>query len=230
MRTVHCHRLELETATAADAALLDAGERERAARFRFAHLGTRHVAAHAGMRRLLGEWLDLDPARVPLATTGNGKPVLAPEAAQLAGPRARSASPHFNLTHCEAVGYLGIADFEIGVDVESMRPLSDLDSLIEVCCSPIERARLGGLPAAARAAAFLRLWTRKEAALKAWGTGIGEVPLPDVEAQADVVRADGLPGGAALRPLRLRTLLVDELVLSIAAVADAPFEVRLLPP
>lgn len=230
MRTVHCHRLELAQATADDAALLDAAERDRAARFRFEHLRIRHVAAHAGMRRLLGEWLDLDPASVPLTTTGNGKPVLGPEAAALAGSRARTVAPHFNLTHCEAVGYLGIATFEIGVDVEATRPLADLDALAEACCSRNECARLARLPAASRAAAFLRLWTRKEAALKAWGTGIGEVPLPDVEAHADTLRADGLPGGAELPPLRLQTLVVGELVLSVAAVSDAPFEVRLVPP
>mgnify|MGYP005826428201 CR=1 FL=1 len=150
MRTVHCHRLELAQATAADAALLDAGERDRAARFRFEHLRILHVAAHAGMRRLLCEWLDLDPAKVPISTTGNGKPVLAPEAVALAGPQARSASPHFNLTHCAAVGYLGIAPFEIGIDVEATRPLADLDSLAEACCSEGERARLSQLPTAAR--------------------------------------------------------------------------------
>jgi 4'-phosphopantetheinyl transferase len=230
LRTVHCHRLELAQATAADTALLDAGERDRAARFRFEHLRIRHVAAHAGMRRLLGQWLDLDPAKVPITTTGNGKPVLAAEAATLAGPQARSVSPHFNLTHCEAVGYLGIAPFEIGVDVEATRPLADLDSLAESCCSPGERARLAQLPTPARVAAFLRMWTRKEAALKAWGTGIGAVPLSDVEAEPDTLHADSLPGGAGLPPLRLQTLTIDgDLVLSVAAVSDAPFEVRLIP-
>ncbi len=227
MRIVHCHRLDLGKATPADCALLDAAERDRAARFRFEHLRTWHVAAHAGMRRLLGEWLDLDPSRVPLATTGNGKPVLAPEAAALAGPHARTVAPHFNLTHCEAVGYLGIATFEIGVDVEATRDLAELDSLAEACCSPLELDRLARLAPASRSAAFLRLWTRKEAALKAWGTGIGEVPLPDVEAERETLHADRLPGYAGLPPLRLQTLELGELVLSVAAVADAPFEVRL---
>ncbi len=227
MRIVHCHRLDLTRATAADAALLDAAESDRAARFRFDHLRTWHVAAHAGMRRLLGQWLDMDPASIPITSTGNGKPVLAPGAAALAGPRARCASPHFNLTHCGAIGYLGIAGFEIGVDVEATRPLADLDSLIDACCSPAERARLATLPPAERAHGFLRLWTRKEAALKAWGTGIGDIPLTDVAAEADTLRADGLPGAAALPPLRLRTLLLEDVVLSVAAVSEDPFEVRL---
>ena len=91
----------------------------------------------------------------------------------------------------------------------------------------VENAILARLDPDSRAAAFLRLWTRKEAALKAWGTGIGEVPLPDVEAEAEALHGDRLPGGAGLPPLRLQTLELGELVLSVAAVSDAPFEVLL---
>lgn len=224
MRIVHCHRLSLGHAGPADFALLDDAERERASRFRFDRLRTWHVAAHAGMRRLLGGWLDVDPATIAFATTANGKPVLAAGAA--AGPRARSASPHFNLTHCEALGYLAIADFEVGIDVEAVRPLADLDALVESCCSRDEGDRIARLPAGTRGAAFLRLWTRKEAALKAWGTGIGAVPLADVAADAEVLEARLSPDGAMLPPLRLHTVARDGHVLSVAAVTPEPFVLR----
>jgi phosphopantetheinyl transferase len=235
--TVHCYRLELAAANESDLALLDAAERERAARFHFDKHRRRHVAAHAQLRRLLGRWLDTAPSHVPLTATANGKPVLGSQAQALAGPAARAFPIHFNLTHCGDVGYLAIAPFEVGLDVESTRPLEDLDALAQSCCSPAERSRLAALPLESRAGAFLRMWTRKEAALKAWGTGIGAVPLASVDAgtagngEADVRRLE--PPGALhdlqpFPPLWIETREIGGLFLSVAAVTDDPVEVRMV--
>jgi 4'-phosphopantetheinyl transferase len=58
-------------------------------------------------------------------------------------------------------------DGPVGLDVEELRDLSDLDRLAEHALSPAERTRP---PADARA--FLTIWTRKEALLKATGEGL----------------------------------------------------------
>ena len=227
---IDCHRLDLAVTGADDLALLDGAERARAARFHFERHRVRYIAAHAQLRRLLGARLDIDPARLRLTTTANGKPVLGrgAEATACAGTPERGLC--FNLSHSEAVGYLAIAPYDVGIDVELLRPLADLQPLVDTYCSPEEIAALGAMPADARARGFLRVWTRKEAALKAWGTGIGAVPLSAVHVGIDAgsVPAAASVGSLPCPALQLSTLVFADEVVSVAAPVAAPLQIRLL--
>ena len=62
---------------------------------------------------------------------------------------------------------------EVGVDIERLRPLSDMDALAERVFSAAERQALAQVPADRKAEAFFAGWTRKEAYIKARGEGIG---------------------------------------------------------
>ena len=221
---VDCYRLDLSRNDPDDLALLDEAENQRAARFRFDRDRRRFIAAHAQTRRVIGEHLGVDPAALRFATTRHGKPILAGDGIGLA----------FNLTHSGAVGYLAIASFSVGIDVEQHRPFDDLQPLIDDYCSPAEIAALAALSPPARAAAFLGVWTRKEAALKAWGTGIGAVPLDTLHvglSHPASAAQDALPGmihdGIGYPALRLLTLPGQQQVLSIAAACAVPMAVRL---
>jgi 4'-phosphopantetheinyl transferase len=237
---VDCYRLDLSACDEHDLALLDSAERERAARFRFDRDRIRYVAAHAQARRHLGARLDIAPAQVPFTTTRYGKPILAAAAARMAGAAARERSFCFNLTHSGAVGYLAISSFSVGIDVELHRSIDDLQPLIDSYCSAGEIASLAGLPIEQRCLGFLGVWTRKEAALKAWGTGIGAVPLNElhVGTVADAIaplpvslsgRLSGSGRGPARYPgLRLKSIASAAQVLSIAAATDQPLTVRIV--
>lgn len=225
LAVVDCFRLDLSRCDPHDLALLDEAERERAARFRFDRDRLRFVAAHAQARRLIGRHLDRDPAALRFATSRHGKPILA-------GVGAAPAVA-FNLTHSGGVGYLAIAPFNVGIDVEQHRPFDDLQPLIDDYCSPGEIAALAALPAPARAAAFLGVWTRKEAALKAWGTGIGAVPLDALHvgtAEPEAASQEALAGmvhdGVEYPALRLLTQLRGQEVLSIAAACATAVSLR----
>ena len=237
---IDCHRLELAACDAKDFAMLDPSERGRAARFKFERDRTRYIAAHAQTRRHLGARLNLAPVAVPLTTTANGKPVLDIEAALLAGAGPAAANLCFNLTHSGAVGYLAIASFSVGIDVELQRSLGDLQSLIDCYCSPAEVAALAAMPDAVRTMGFLGVWTRKEAALKAWGTGIGAIPLNELHVgtgTAGTAPLEMLGAGTAYRGnddspagrpgLRLSTIHGAAEVLSIAAAVDGPLAIRM---
>ena len=63
----------------------------------------------------------------------------------------------------------------MGVDVEQLRPMPDLDSVAARVCTPGELATLAGLAQPQRERAFFAMWTRKEALAKATGEGIGGV-------------------------------------------------------
>lgn len=78
----------------------------------------------------------------------------------------------------------------IGVDVEQIREI-DVDELARSAFTSAEAAELAALPAAQRAAAFYRLWTRKESIVKALGVGITD----------DFAQVSATGTGAALHEL-----------------------------
>src|SRR4029077_6240816 len=83
----------------------------------------------------------------------------------------------FNLSHSRHVALYAFAqEGEVGVDVQLSRRGAARgaigDAALAVCAFGATQAqRLDGLSQAAREREFLRLWTRREAALKCAGTG-----------------------------------------------------------
>jgi 4'-phosphopantetheinyl transferase len=145
-----------------DGALLDEQERERAARFAFERDRRRYVAAHVALRRLLGQRTGRAPDALRFETGAFGKPRLRGE-----------LSCAFSLSHSDDHALIAIsAGDEVGVDLEPLRPLPDIDALARQCLAKRECFHLDATPVAERELAFLRAWTRKEACLKALGTGL----------------------------------------------------------
>ncbi|MFD3523507.1 4'-phosphopantetheinyl transferase family protein [Streptomyces sp. NPDC058653] len=149
--------------------LLDAGERAKAASLTRPRDRSMYLAAHVGLRLLLGDRLGVHPrdlrfGRDRCAHCGgpNGRPVL------LGGPGA----PHFSLSHCPGITLIGIADVPVGVDVDRL-PGRGTVQLCLARLHPREREELRRVLRAELPLEFCRLWTRKEAYLKALGTGLG---------------------------------------------------------
>jgi 4'-phosphopantetheinyl transferase len=154
-------------------AYLSTAESTRAARFVTPALQTNFVVAHGLLRLVLGRCLDVSPAALAFGEEARGKPFLV-------APRAPLA---FNLSHTRrfmAVALAADADGPVGVDIEEVdRAVSA--GLIEACTSPQEHAFCQAAPEGeARRALFFRIWTRKEAVLKAAGVGLG-VALREIE-------------------------------------------------
>jgi 4'-phosphopantetheinyl transferase len=66
----------------------------------------------------------------------------------------------------------GVEGFEVGVDIERIRARPRALELAARFFAPAETAALSALPVGKQLHAFLRLWTAKEAVLKAHGGGI----------------------------------------------------------
>jgi 4'-phosphopantetheinyl transferase len=151
--------------------LLSSDERSRVARFYFERHRTRYTIARGMLRVLLGQYLDISAAAVPLISAEFGKPVLA----------APFQDVHFNLAHTRDVAICAISrDFVPGVDIESIHRDVDHDALAQRFFSAREYAAFNQIAAAQRHAAFLTCWTRKEAVAKAIGRGLG-MPLDQIE-------------------------------------------------
>ena len=101
----------------------------------------------------------------------NGKPSLL---------RSTSAPDlHFNLSHCKGLVVAAVmTGGEVGVDAECLQGSIDPLAIAHTCFSPAERSYLEDLPGTRRNEAFFRLWTLKEAYLKAQGTGFAIEPAP----------------------------------------------------
>ena len=137
-------------------------ERTRAARFHVPTDRARFVAARGSLRARLAQYLGVDPRQVPLTYTPEGKPILA-------GTQAL----HFNLSHSDALALLAVSPRRaVGVDVERLRTDFEPEPLAKRFFAPSECEALDRVPPGERHRAFLRLWTLKEAYLKAVGSGL----------------------------------------------------------
>jgi 4'-phosphopantetheinyl transferase len=155
--------------------LLDDSERERADRFSF-EKGRRHFTVGRGLlRRILGEYLGLDPGGVRFCYNPYGKPALAGE------PEPGEDALRFNVSHSGSlVLYAVTRGREVGVDLETIRPEFAGEPIAERFFSPGEVAALRAVAPEARIRAFFDCWTRKEAYIKARGKGLS-LPLDSFE-------------------------------------------------
>ena len=155
---------------------LSRDEQARAARFHFEKDARHWIACRLALRSILAEALTIPPLEVPLVTGEFGKPELAAPFQHL----------HFNLSHCPDLAIVALCgDGPVGVDLESLARAADLPGCEESFCHPAE---IRALPVAAdaRATELLRIWTAKEAVLKAIGTGMS-VPPETVRVSPDGV-------------------------------------------
>jgi 4'-phosphopantetheinyl transferase len=153
---------DLKDATAADWALLSVDERARADRLILEHKRQHFVMGRATLRRLLGTALGRAPEAIEFEYGEHGKPEL-PDTPGL----------RFNLTHSYELAILAVGEDErLGVDVEHARTGRAFEDIARTFFSPRERDDLLRLSASDRPPAFYRAWTRKEAYLKALGTGL----------------------------------------------------------
>ena len=147
-------------------ALLDEAERTQTLRFRHAEDRLGYAAAHALLRTMLSEAAAVAPGDWRFVTTPSGKPRL--------DPAAGWSDLRFSLSHTRGMVACAVAPaLEVGVDVEPLTRLPDVEGLARTIFSAREAASLETMAEEARSEAFLRLWTLKEAYLKATGEGIG---------------------------------------------------------
>jgi len=144
--------------------VLTSAERDRADRFVFAADRREWTCYRASARRILGHHLGLPPNRVAWMTTDAGKPFV------------DYPKLDFNLSHSGGLAALLISTFgPVGVDVEPLQRGHDLLECAASFCHPNEIRNLAQ-DDDMRAMELIRLWTAKEALLKANGSGLGFPP------------------------------------------------------
>ncbi len=184
--------------------LLSPDELARSQRFRFPQHQCRFAAGRGILRTILGRYLDLPPDRLKFQYSPAGKPSLSP---------ALGTRLEFNLSHSQDLMLCAVSRSPVGVDLEQLRPLTDLEPLTQRFFAIEESRQICALPVAARSQAFLQYWTGKEAILKAAGTGLVNL------AETELALVDGTlqPIGSAQNAWTLQAFIPEEAF--VAAIA-----------
>lgn len=164
-------------------AVLSVDERERAARFRFAIHRERFIAARGALRYALGAVLEMAPAAIEFEYGEHGKPEL--------------NGVQFNLSHSDRWALVAITRAAaVGIDVERVNPERGNPAIARRFFAEREIAELELLTGEAYTRGFFNCWTRKEAVLKAAGTGIAgglssfAVPVGEMEEPVHIESPD----------------------------------------
>ncbi|UHG91358.1 4'-phosphopantetheinyl transferase family protein [Spirosoma oryzicola] len=161
--------------------LLQPDEWERAERFRRISDRNRFVYGRALTKIVIGKLVDRKPATIRLVTGINKKPLI-----------ASFSAVHFNVSHAGDWIMLAVSKAEVGVDLEKEEDNFTFQDILSTSFSAEEQAFIGGSNNPKKE--FYRLWTRKEALVKATAKGIDDdfyrIPSLDGEHQSSV----DLPG------------------------------------
>jgi len=151
--------------------LLSDDELARANRYRFPRDRRRFIMARGCLRVILGSYLAVPPQSVQFLYNTHGKPSLSD---------LHNTTIEFNLSHTDEIALLAVTNgVRVGIDIESGEALTDCRSLAERFFHSSEAAELATLPEDGYKQAFLNVWTRKEALMKAIGEGLA-IGLEDV--------------------------------------------------
>lgn len=169
---VHLWRVDLAAVAAGEqrwTQVLSEDERTRAARFHFSRDRQHYTATRALLRIILSSYLGADPNELRFRYSDKEKPSLISEPAENV--------VEFNVSHSGTIALLVFArGHALGVDVEQMRRDFDHEAIAARFFSENERHQLAALAPGERHSGFFRCWTRKEAYVKAVGTGLS-LPL-----------------------------------------------------
>lgn len=174
---VHVWQLEIPLAVVPWESVLSPEERQRAVQFRSADAYRQFVAGRYALRHVLARYTGMVANRVPLAHDARGRPLLDGD-----------TTIDFNLSHSHDRLLIVLGNrVQVGVDIEWPRSLDGMDGVVDRYFSAAERAVYRQLAGTTRERWFYRIWTRKEAVLKAMGTG-----LSDLQRDLDVASVEGL--------------------------------------
>ena len=118
------------------------------------------------LREILSNYSGAAATALRFVTGVRGKPAL-----------AGSSELHFNLSHSADTALVAVTHAApVGVDVEYERPLDDMESVAKQVFSQAEQSEFRSLLGAQRINYFYKIWTGKEAVIKANGAGLSIAP------------------------------------------------------
>ncbi|MEO1623381.1 MAG: 4'-phosphopantetheinyl transferase superfamily protein, partial [Cyanobacteria bacterium J06632_3] len=136
----------------------------------------RFIVARGTLRHILARKFNQTPERIAFCYSEYGKPYIDTSPIQAKKPELAQLQPgacdfHFNMSHSGELALCALGqDCRVGIDIEKLKDIQRLDSMMERCLT--EKERLDVVASDEPLRAFLQRWTCKEAYLKAIGLGL----------------------------------------------------------
>ena len=194
---------------------LDEYERSRSHEFLQDGARRRYVMCRAVTRVILSSRLGCRNEQLSFGASRYAKPF-----AILDG---RPAPISFNVSHSGGHGLVAVAPIgRVGVDLEERVVRHNLDSLIDYVLGPNEQAHLAKESGRGKADLFFKLWTIKEALLKALGTGF-HLDMSKFEVPSDIrVGTEGIFRFPHMPAIKWRVMYLGTDEYAAAAAHETP--------
>ncbi|MEV6025279.1 4'-phosphopantetheinyl transferase superfamily protein [Streptomyces sp. NPDC052036] len=173
---------------AADLGMLHASEVDRMRRILPEDERAAYVAGRALVRHVLAAQLQMTPEESVIVAGGGGRP-------RLVGPRNRGVD--FSLSHSSGLVAVAVSTTAcVGIDIEQLLPGRPFEEIARRFFAPEERALWARTHCADRLRTWYRIWTRREAYVKATGDGLRGIGRehPGRGSGWDTVPLDPAPG------------------------------------
>ena len=145
--------------------ILSEDENTKAERYKFNYLKNNYTACRGFLREILSGYTGITSSKIKFSYSEFGKPFL------------KDSNLRFNVSHSGNKGIIAVnIEDELGIDIELKREVPDLLSLSGRFFSKSEVTELSKTDSGKLTDSFFYCWTRKEAFIKAVGSGL-QYPL-----------------------------------------------------
>jgi 4'-phosphopantetheinyl transferase len=211
---IHVWRIDLDGTLADAERVLPASELARVATFLRPQDALQFALSRAAVRRILARYLDTDPAALEFTRSRAGKPSVV---------STGRPAPGYNLTHSHRLALCAVGPFELGIDVEWIRPAPIAAGVAAGIVTPDGPIRPDEIASPELDWLFFQTWTRTEAALKATGEGLSAIDRHPAAWIRSLSRPDArATDGTALRVHDLPVGL--DYAAALAVVGNSPIE------
>lgn len=137
-------------------------------KYREGNVRNRKIISTGVLANLLSQYLELLPDEIILSKNRYGKPFVSPIV---------DSELNFNLSHSDNIGIFAFTTkYQIGIDIEKIKDIDNIDEIMRLVFTPNEISLFKNLSIETKTDLFYRLWTAKEAFMKAIGRGFSFSP------------------------------------------------------
>lgn len=144
--------------------LLSNAEKEQVNKIKISDLKFRSICSKLISKDILSRYLGDEMSNIKFSYNDYGKPIIS--------KRNNQVTVNFNISHSVEMGIIAITKTElVGIDIEKIINLDDIDNIINLCFSDYEISMISELNTYDKLKMFYKIWTGKEAFIKAIGMG-----------------------------------------------------------